>query len=1747
VRGSRARAEADLNRLYLIVGGAIVVVLFAALIVPLFVNWDSYKANFEREATRIVGHPVHVGGAARVRILPSPSVTFTDVEVGGADGDPIVTVETFSATIELMSLLQGEVRVLSMTLDRPHLKLTADELAGVGWLKPPPANSRGDRVVLGSVQVNDGTLTYMDTETGIALAFGGITASVAADSLAGPWRLEGTYLEGERSVPFRFATGRQLEDGTIRLQADVSPPSLPVRITADGVLANRPLQGFTYTGTYNAGEMAGEKAVPAGWRSQGTFALSRGKVAVDKAVLSNGAAERPTSVAGSLVLNFGKQASFTASAEARQIDLDRALAGGPGQPVNVAATAQAFFDRIVAWPLPTIPGRIAFNVPGIVVGGSVVQDVSLVAEVAADGWKLSGVRARLPGQALVEADGMLSLRRGASFAGHARLAAAQPGAFASWWRGSTEGSAGRLLPAFDVSGDATLSAGRIDIDKLSARIGEATLSGRVSWGTVKNERALSTDLKADRLNFADIRALADLVAGRELSNTSAVADSFAVRVAADELQIDTTAMQGVSVDASYSGDTLNVVQLGIADLGGASFRLTSGRIDALTTDPHGHLDARLEAQSFDALTAIAGKLLPGSGVSEWLARTAPVLAPAVLNARISAPPKNGSGFQVSVDGVAGDTTFSGAVQSAVSLKDVSAWRATPSVFSFALDSPDSAALARQFGFAAAESENVPDGHISAKGNGIPKDGLDSVIDLDFAGGRATAQGKMVLAGGVAPSFNGTFSIAADDLAPLMATGGLTIPGAPSGTPVAIAGTASASGGAIKLTWKDGTVADHAVSGTAEIARLEDHTWRVGGALDADDVDLGWLASLSLGFAPEISDNPRVPWSKTNFSPPTYGPVNGKVSVATKHLYLGDLDITGGTLALALQPNRLDVDLKNGQLSGGAAGGGVSIQNVDGGAALTGQFNLTGVQLDDLVWQRGGQPVLSGGLDLSANFEATGRSPAALVSSMTGGGVIAVHNGVARNLNPATGQVIVRLADLGEPFSEAGLKDAVADQIEREPLPFGDTGGAFTIAGGALRASGITARGPGVDLLGNVAIDLGQLALATDWTATFSALEPVAGGADPKIGIAFRGPLAAPVRTVDALPLNSYLSTRQAARMLDVIATEEADRTERQRLQQQIVKLRDDNARIERARQQAIETARRRAEIAAAVRLRVAALHVDRETAFDARYAAMLARSAELAAAGAAKAASDAEGAAALAASQRAAAEEAQRALTIVVQADTIAATAAAKAKADLDAAKARATVAAEAATDAANKAAALEAAAGEAASVETQARATAAKAAASRSAAGDALNAANEKTTAARAAADAASADANEARLALDAAGKAVSDVARTREASVQALAAAESALAIAITFATQTSDLAKKAKQAATEADAERARLEMVARSAVDAQRSAEAARDAARAEAEAARQQYSVARTELSAAEQADVTNTSLQVVTKRSTADHLKQMLDIANNKLVAAEADLGTLAAKAALARADADVAIGKAQDAQTAAQQASASDAAAQASVTQKQRERDAAAFEAQARQADAQRAGAAFNAAETENDKAAQRALDFADAARAAETEQGAASKASAVSGAGVEGFALEQAHAKSVAAEAAAREMRASADAAQSAAVAASQAVSTLQTAYDDAVRQAAAAHAARLASEKTAQAAIAAASEAEAAARLAADDAKRLAADAEAAARRVQPAAGDAKPSAPPPAPRQRPKPLTLIPDAMAGDAPLQITPSP
>ena len=120
-----------LNRIYIAVGLFIIAVLFTALLGPLLIDWTTYRESFEREASRFFGAPVQVAGKANLRILPTPTISFTDVRVGNG-AEPMLAIERFHAQVELTPLLKGEVNVLEMTIERPVLRFDLADLTSLG-------------------------------------------------------------------------------------------------------------------------------------------------------------------------------------------------------------------------------------------------------------------------------------------------------------------------------------------------------------------------------------------------------------------------------------------------------------------------------------------------------------------------------------------------------------------------------------------------------------------------------------------------------------------------------------------------------------------------------------------------------------------------------------------------------------------------------------------------------------------------------------------------------------------------------------------------------------------------------------------------------------------------------------------------------------------------------------------------------------------------------------------------------------------------------------------------------------------------------------------------------------------------------------------------------------------------------------------------------------------------------------------------------------------------------------------------------------------------------------------------------------------------------------------------------------------------------------------------------------------------------------------------------------------------------
>ncbi|MEZ0019353.1 hypothetical protein ABIE76_004000 [Sinorhizobium fredii] len=283
-----------LARIFVIIGGLLVIALFAALIAPLFINWTDFRTDFEREASRIMGKPVVVHGSVDARLIPFPTVTLNDVRVGDeGDGEPLIQVAQFSMSAELAPFLSGEALIFDMRLDRPRAKLRLQPDGTLDWARGPRAAIPANTVVLENVEIADGEIEFVDEQAGRTRRVSDLSAAVSARSLAGPWKVEGrAALDGEAGS-FSFMSNAVDDEGALSLRARLIPDERPFGVELDGelkVVDFRPVYAGRFTLTEN--RPAEEVRSGGALRINGQFQLTNESIRVPEYHFEAGPAGR---------------------------------------------------------------------------------------------------------------------------------------------------------------------------------------------------------------------------------------------------------------------------------------------------------------------------------------------------------------------------------------------------------------------------------------------------------------------------------------------------------------------------------------------------------------------------------------------------------------------------------------------------------------------------------------------------------------------------------------------------------------------------------------------------------------------------------------------------------------------------------------------------------------------------------------------------------------------------------------------------------------------------------------------------------------------------------------------------------------------------------------------------------------------------------------------------------------------------------------------------------------------------------------------------------------------------------------------------------------------------------------------------------------------------------------------------------------------------------------------------------------
>jgi len=494
----------------LIILGVLVVATLATMFVgPMLIDWDRYRGAIEEEASRLAGREVRIGGKINVRLLPVPYIHIGRLRVAdttAAIGEPLFKADSLTMWLALSPLIGGTIEARRVELTGPVVNLVLDDNGGGNWASLTRLGGAGAAlpasIAFDDIDITNGALVVRAPNGAVRAQFLEVAGSVSATALAGPYRVNVSYMQPDpkprardAKAPesarheLRLSTARQDGDGSVRFKGTVKAlaggMSWAVDGTAHDLLGRIRIDGGV---TARIPFVKSDAAPARGWSTpapavvevKSTLQANTDSMELADLTLTIDADNKPQLATGAAKFSWRGQTTADILLKARWIDVDRII----GSDASTASTAT--LARIIAGLGDALPDteqlRALVLLDQATLNGDVISGLKADIQKGAGGYEIRELSGNLPGSARLVLSGKL-IPGGADtqFEGPVTLRGASFNKFVAW--------AGRGLQAPEISQDGpfaldtqfTVGPTRIGGQDIRLELPGGRLGGNASW------------------------------------------------------------------------------------------------------------------------------------------------------------------------------------------------------------------------------------------------------------------------------------------------------------------------------------------------------------------------------------------------------------------------------------------------------------------------------------------------------------------------------------------------------------------------------------------------------------------------------------------------------------------------------------------------------------------------------------------------------------------------------------------------------------------------------------------------------------------------------------------------------------------------------------------------------------------------------------------------------------------------------------------------------------------------------------------------------------------------------------------------------------------------------------------------------------------------------------------------------------------------------------------------------------------
>lgn len=985
----------------LILGILIILVTGALGVGPLLVNWNSYKTDFQRQASLLIGRQVTIDGPVTVRLFPWPRLTAANVRVANPPGSMLadmIQIEKVDAEIAAAPLLSGQFSLSKLTLVRPVASFERLAAGGVSWNFRPTHSIVGlpgaEQVAVSGIDIVDGRIFFGDGRRGGLSEMTAVQGRLKAPALDGPWRADITATQAGAPLALTISTSKYRRGKPLKVSAAISPRGDAGFLWAFDGETLRDDGKVTGKVTVQPARQPNGKANPLNANMQVRVS---GDVTADfdlvkleniEVVPANDLTGRNL-MTGEASVKLGSRFIVTTSLEAAAIDLDELVGRNVFSELGSGEQLYAVSNLLSALPSNT-QVRFDAGITSLITGGETLSKARLSGDISPQAMRITEASASLPGQTRArfagvilpaDSDGLPQL------AGELEVKSGSLREFVIWaapekakavkqvWSGARGRAELRTLVGWTPVA-LRLTGTKASLDDASAT-GSFSLYGgdspslsiRLLADTINVDRYAPRGFSTSAIEDGTVAGLTDLAA-----NALAFGDAH-ITIQTDTLLLRGVEAQDIAIDVDMSEGAVELRTIEIGGIGDARLDI-AGVLNFPEQGITGSVSGDFKATDPRPFLRLIGVMDANLASTPWARRLGPV------DLRVLSEVSTGSTnkFTIAANGKAAgaDIALTGGFDG-----KFAEWRDGDTRITGSVSGTTSQGILALAGLQPLTGGSEP-ASLKMAFAGKPSSALTGTSQLSLLSGTLGFDGGITVSPQGDISAAGALKLMAPDITPLASAVGLAVPAWPVEIDRKFAASADAviSPGTLKLSDLKAAMPLNTIAGKATVTgRIKAPL--VDGELTVQTLDLGWLTSSMV-------------------MPAGSGPVRAASTFDTTRLGWLNRSLTISAQRVALLPglalNNARTDLKraspetvNVSVTGDTSPNRrfsmfVAARNTGPLLNLSGKLDAT-LALSDLLQTADGQEAMSGDINLQLDFDGDGRSPGGLVSQLTGNGRI----------------------------------------------------------------------------------------------------------------------------------------------------------------------------------------------------------------------------------------------------------------------------------------------------------------------------------------------------------------------------------------------------------------------------------------------------------------------------------------------------------------------------------------------------------------------------------------------------------------------------------------------------------------------------------------------------------------------------------------------------------------------------------------